>query len=100
MKVPCYSPGADNPGYTEVYENTSRNAHDITIMASDHCPGGDGVVPSSLDIYTNGITEKGIYEIPDGGTRTKTFTLDPGDVVLFHCAGDGSGFCTYSLQVH
>jgi hypothetical protein len=79
----------------EIYKNNTANSINVTVQATDNCDSSS----SFLRVYDEGVHKTSEYDIPDGLTRTVTFSVPAGGNIDIECNG-ANGNCSYTLVVH
>ena len=82
---------------TEVYENHTRVDLCVTITVTDSCEPWD----STVTVQDEDGHEVAEMEVPDGGSKTGSFTVPAGGMMELECAGDpdNGGCCDYQILV-
>ena len=78
-----------------VYENTEATPASVTVQLSDNCEVSDSAVRV---LGKDGKQIGDTKSVPDGGTKTITFTVPAGGKIGLDCEGN-SGNCMYTIGV-
>lgn|GEM_PF-3823857 len=80
----------------DIYRNVGDKTMTVTVQATELCEEARG---SAIYVTNDSGDDRARQEIPDDGTRHFTFSVKPGELIIFDCFGnEGDGECKYSLS--
>jgi hypothetical protein len=83
--------------FADIYENHTRVDLCVTITVTDSCEG----TASNVFVENADGDDVATMEIPDGGTKTGSFTVPAGGGMELGCEGSAAdgGCCEYQIVV-